>query len=237
MATFRYARRIALLPVGIIAQAVGVASYPLLSKLYQKNDIDELSNLVRKQLSYLFLIGGSLMVGAIINADYLIKIIYERGAFTSTDTGRVSSVFVIISLAIIPWSINQILTRSFYVQQKFWFPVITGSFITLLTSLVLFNALSNSETYAWIIVISLYINCIVLLISIKFNSERIFNKNLVNEFFKISFILGLIYYIFGIIISFTGILNLIFSLLLIPAVIFVSFSLLNFKYINIAKRR
>ena len=237
VATFRYARRIALLPVGIIAQAVGVASYPLLSKLYQKNDIDELSNLVRKQLSYLFLIGGSLMVGAIINADYLIKIIYERGAFTSTDTGRVSSVFVIISLAIIPWSINQILTRSFYVQQKFWFPVITGSFITLLTSLVLFNALSNSETYAWIIVISLYINCIVLLISIKFNSERIFNKNLVNEFFKISFILGLIYYIFGIIISFTGILNLIFSLLLIPAVIFVSLSLLNFKYINIAKRR
>ena len=36
VATFRYARRIALLPVGIIAQAVGVASYPLLSKLYQK---------------------------------------------------------------------------------------------------------------------------------------------------------------------------------------------------------
>ena len=205
MATFRYARRIALLPVGIIAQAVGVASYPLLSKLYQKNDIDELSNLVRKQLSYLFLIGGSLMVGAIINADYLIKIIYERGDFTRTDTDRVSSVFVIISLAIIPWSINQILTRSFYVQQKFWFPVITGSFITLLTSIVLFNAVSSSETYAWIIIISLYINCIVLLISIKFNSERIFNKNLVNEFFKISLILGLIYFIFGIIIHFWNI--------------------------------
>ena len=36
VATFRYARRIALLPVGIVAQAVGVASYPLLSRLFKK---------------------------------------------------------------------------------------------------------------------------------------------------------------------------------------------------------
>jgi len=73
--------------------------------------------------------------------------------------------------------------------------------------------------------------------SIKFNSERIFNKNLVLEFFKISLILTLIYFVFGMVISFAGMLNLIFSLLLIPLVIFVSLSLLNFEYINIAKRR
>ena len=237
VATFRYARRIALLPVGIIAQAVGVASYPLLSRLYQKNEINELSKLVKKQLSYLFLIGGSLMVGAIVNADYLIKIVYERGAFTSTDTARVSGVFVIISLAIIPWSINQILTRSYYVQQKFWFPVVTGSFITLLTSIILFNAASSSQTYAWIIIFSLYIYCIVLLVSIKFNSEKIFNKNLVVEFSKIILILVLVYFVFGIAVSLSGILNLIFSILLIPVLIFVSLSLLNFEYINIAKKR
>ena len=34
VASFRYARRIVLLPVGIVAQAVGVASYPTLSKLF-----------------------------------------------------------------------------------------------------------------------------------------------------------------------------------------------------------
>ena len=177
------------------------------------------------------------MVGAIVNADYLIKIIYERGAFTSADTTRVSGVFVIISLAIIPWSINQILTRSYYVQQKSWVPVIPGSFITLLTSIILFKAASNSQTYAWIIIFSLYIYCIVLLSSIKFNSEKIFNKNLVAEFSKITLILVLIYFVFGIAVSLSGILNLIFSLLLIPVVIFVSLSLLNFEYINIAKRR
>ena len=70
IATFRYARRIALLPVGIIAQAVGVASYPLLSRLFQKNEIDELLKLIKKQLSYLFLIGGALMVIAITTVSY-----------------------------------------------------------------------------------------------------------------------------------------------------------------------
>ena len=84
VATFRYARRIALLPVGIIAQAVGVASYPLLSRLYQKNEIDELSKIVKKQLSYLFLIGGSLMVVAIVNSDYLITVSYTHLTLPTT---------------------------------------------------------------------------------------------------------------------------------------------------------
>ena len=79
--------------------------------------------------------------------------------------------------------------------------------------------------------------CMVLLASIKFNSEKIFNKNLVVEFSKITLILVLVYFVFGIAVSLSGILNLIFSLLLIPVVIFVSLNLLNFEYINIAKRR
>ena len=195
VATFRYARRIALLPVGIVAQAVGVASYPLLSRLFQKNDIDELLELVKKQLSYLFLIGSSLMVVAIINAEYLIEIIYERGAFTRDDTIRVSSVFKIISLAIVPWSINQILTRSYYVQQRFWFPVVTGSFITILSSIVLLNAAKDAESYAWIIIISLYVYCLTLLSSLKFSSESVLNKKLFFEFFKILLMVLIVYFV------------------------------------------
>ena len=237
VATFRYARRIALLPVGIVAQAVGVASYPLLSRLFQKNDIDELLELVKKQLSYLFLIGSSLMVVAIINAEYLIEIIYERGAFTGDDTIRVSSVFKIISLAIVPWSINQILTRSYYVQQRFWFPVVTGSFITILSSIVLLNAAKDAESYAWIIIISLYIYCLTLLSSLKFSSESVLNKKLFFEFFKILLMVLIVYFVCEIIISLNGLLNLIISLGLTIVVIFVSLSLLNFEYINITKRR
>ena len=237
VATFRYARRIALLPVGIVAQAVGVASYPLLSRLFHKNDINKLLELVKKQLSYLFLIGSSLMVVAIINAEYLIEIIYERGAFNRDDTIRVSSVFTIISLAIVPWSINQILTRSYYVQQRFWFPVVTGSFITILSSIILLNAAKDAESYAWIIIISLYVYCLTLLSSLKFSSESVLNKKLFFEFFKILLMVLIVYFVSEIIISLTGLLNLIISLGLTIVVIFVSLSLLNFEYINMTKRR
>ena len=237
IATFRYARRIALLPVGIVAQAVGVASYPLLSRLFQKNEIEELVQLIKKQMSYLFLIGGALMVVAIINAEYLIGIIYERGAFTNEDTIRVSSVFTIISLAIIPWSINQVLTRSYYVQKRFWFPVVIGSFITLLSSIVLFNTAKDAEAYAWIIIISLYIYCATLLSYLKFNSELVLNKKLVFEFIKILLTISFVYLMCEIIITLTGIANLIVSSILTVVIIFVSLSLLNFEYINIAKRR
>ena len=176
------------------------------------------------------------MVVAIINAEYLIEIIYERGAFTNDDTIRVSAVFTIISLAIVPWSINQVLTRSYYIQQRFWFPVVTGSFITVISSIVLFNAARDAKAYAWIIIISLYIYCATLLLSLKFNSEQVLNKKLVFEFIKILLMIAFVYLI-CVIVTFTGIVNLIVSLVLTIVIIFVSLSLLNFEYINIAKRR
>ena len=47
IASFRYARRVALIPVGVIAQAVGVASYPTLSSLFVENKLEEFKLLVR----------------------------------------------------------------------------------------------------------------------------------------------------------------------------------------------
>jgi len=140
-------------------------------------------------------------------------------------------------LAIVPWSINQILTRSYYVQQRFWFPVVTGSFITILSSIILLNAAKDAKSYAWIIIISLYVYCLTLLFSLKFNSESVLNKKLLFEFFKILLMVLIVYFVCEIIISLTGLLNLIVSLVLTVVVIFVSLSLLNFEYINITKRR
>jgi len=101
----------------------------------------------------------------------------------------------------------------------------------------LLNAAKDAESYAWIIIISLYVYCITLLSSLKFSSESVLNKKLFFEFFKILLMVLIVYFVCEIIISLTGLLNLIISLGLTIVVIFVSLSLLNFEYINITKRR
>ncbi len=237
VATFRYARRIALLPVGIVAQAVGVASYPLLARLYKNNEIEELILLIKKQISYLFLVSGSLMLVGILNSNLIVKVVYERGAFTTVDTNRVATVFSIIVLAVIPWSLNQIVTRSFYVQQKFWFPVLWGSIVTLLTSLVLVSISKSAVNYSSTIVISLFVYFVILIFTLKFNETPVLDSFLIFDLLKMSLVFYITYLVSNKFITEATFLSFGVSLISVSTLIFVSLKLLKFEYINIAKRR
>ena len=95
IASFRYARRVALIPVGVVAQAVGVASYPTLSNLYVENKLEDFKLLVRKQLSVLAIINTGVLILFISNSENIITLIYQRGLFTCEDTLRVSKLSLI----------------------------------------------------------------------------------------------------------------------------------------------
>jgi len=87
--------------------------------------------------------GSFLTTGSIASFRYARRValipvgIYQRGLFTGEDTLRVSKIFLIVSFGLIPWSINQIVTRSYYVQRNYWFPVWVGTSITLVTVILL----------------------------------------------------------------------------------------------------
>ena len=237
IASFRYARRIALLPVGIIAQAIGVASYPFLSKLFKNNKYDELKILVRKQLVYLLVLNGALMVFGLVNSESIIKIVYQRGNFTAIETNTVSSIFFIICFAILPWSINQILTRTFYVQEEFWFPVVSGTLVTLLTILYM-SQIKNPSTlkFALTIVFSLYVYTFILLLKLGIDREKLLNKELFNDFIKSLLIFSTSYFTVEKIDFSNEITSMSLSILAIAIIVFVLVKLLKFKYINLSSR-
>lgn len=237
IASFRYARRIALLPVGIIAQAIGVASYPFLSKLFKNNKYDELKILVRKQLVYLLVLNGALMVFGLVNSESIIKIVYQRGNFTAIETNTVSSIFFIICFAILPWSINQILTRTFYVQEEFWFPVVSGTLVTLLTILYM-SQIKNPSTlkFALTIVFSLYVYTFILLLKLGIDKEKLLNKELFNDFIKSLLIFSTSYFTVEKIDFSNEITSMSLSILAIAIIVFVLVKLLKFKYINLSSR-
>jgi len=237
IASFRYARRIALLPVGIVAQAIGVASYPFLSKLFNHKKFEELKVLVRKQISYLVILNGVLMIFGLVNSSSIIKLVYQRGSFTSIESGIVSSIFFIICFAILPWSINQILSRTFYVQENFWFPVVSGTLVTLITILYM-NQIKNptSLDFALVIVLSLYTYSIILLLKLNIDGEKLLDKGLVVDFIKSVLILSVSYFAAQTINISNSIFSLLVSLIAISFVVFVLLKLLKFKYINLTVR-
>ena len=196
IASFRYARRVAILPVGVIAQAVGVASFPTLSNLFVNKKFEELRELIRRQVSILFFLNVAIVLFFFFGSDEVVSIVYERGAFTSNDVQRVSSIMSVVSFAILPWSINQIVTRSFYVQSKYWYPVLIGTSATVLSTLLVLSSTNKSESnYAVLIVIPLFLYSMVLLFTLKIGNEKILNVDLAIDL-SISTLIGSVVFTF-----------------------------------------
>ena len=240
IASFRYARRVALIPVGVIAQAVGVASYPTLSKLFVENKFGDFKLLIKKQLSALAVINTGVLVIFLKNSENIIEIVYQRGLFSSEDTSRVSSIFMVVAFGLIPWSLNQIITRSYYVQKNYWFPVWVGTFITFVTIFTL-KILSNpsGESYAVIIISSLWVNTLILSFFLKIKNERLIDKSLLLDLLKI-LVVGFIVYFLSINFEFysgSPILELIFDTLFIFIVILMSLFVVKMNYINLKRNR
>ena len=240
IASFRYARRVALIPVGVIAQAVGVASYPTLSKLFVENKFGDFKLLIKKQLSALTVINTGVLIIFLKNSENIIEIVYQRGLFSSEDTSRVSSIFMVVAFGLIPWSLNQIITRSYYVQKNYWFPVWVGTFITFVTIFTL-KILSNpsGESYAVVIISSLWVNTLILSFFLKIKNERLIDKSLLLDLLKIV-VVGFIAYFLSIIFEFYSgslILELIFDTLFIFIVILMSLFVVKMNYINLKRNR
>ena len=238
IASFRYARRVALIPVGVIAQAVGVASYPTLSKLFVENKFGDFKLLIKKQLSALAVINTGVLIIFLKNSENIIEIVYQRGLFSSEDTSRVSSIFMVVAFGLIPWSLNQIITRSYYVQKNYWFPVWVGTFITFVTIFTL-KILSNpsGESYAVVIISSLWVNTLILSFFLKIKNERLIDKSLLLDLLKI-LVIGFIAYFLSINFEFysgSPILELIFDTLFIFIVILMSLFVVKMKYINLKR--
>ena len=238
IASFRYARRVALIPVGVIAQAVGVASYPTLSSLFVENKLEEFKLLVREQLSVLALINTGFLIIFLTNSENIIEIIYQRGMFTAEDTNRVSSIFMVVAFGLIPWSLSQIITRSYYVQKNYWFPVWVGTSITFATIFIL-KVLSNpsGESYSVVIISSLWVNTLVLSLFLKIRKERLIDRFLILDFIK-TFTIGLVTYFLSITVElYTGnpVLEVLFNTFFILILLLMSIFVVKMKYINLKR--
>ena len=240
IASFRYARRIAILPVGVMAQAVGVASFPTMSNLFVREKFEELKQLIRQQIAILYFVNLAIVLVLITNNAEIISLVYERGEFNSSDVLRVSSIMSIVAFGILPWSLNQIVTRSFYVQSNYWYPVLVGTSSTVLATLIILNTENKSEiSYATIIISSLFLYSLILLATLKIDGEKILNKNLISDLI----ISSVIYFVTLVIIQFLPIYNfgkflyIFISTTIIALSFIVSVRVIKMKYVKINKVR
>ncbi|RZP20720.1 MAG: hypothetical protein EVA29_03910, partial [Candidatus Actinomarinales bacterium] len=217
-----------------------VASYPTLSRLFVDKKFDELKKIIRTQLSSLFLFNAVMALILIINSQEIISIVYERGRFSNADVIRVSSIMKIVALGVIPWSVNQIVNRSYYVQKRYWFPVGIGTLGTLVTTFALLVSNNANEiNYSIIIISFLWAYSAFMLCSLKIEGESVLNRNLIYDIFLYLLFSGIIYAVlinlnldFG-----NTIFNLIITSIIVIFSFLVSTSIIRMNYVEFKRRK
>ncbi len=128
----QFARRTMFVPIGVIAQAAAVAAYPTLARLFAEGKRAELLSTVDKAMRYVIVlsIGAAGIVAA--TSVPVIRVLFERGSFTSDDTSAAASALFMYAFGIPVWGALQIITRAFYAKREMWTPVIVGTAITIL---------------------------------------------------------------------------------------------------------
>jgi putative peptidoglycan lipid II flippase len=125
-----FGRQVMLVPVGVIAQAAGVAAYPFLARLAAEGKLRELAQAVTRALRYIVVLSVAAGAGLIALSVPTVRVLYERGSFDAADTAATAGTVIFFSLGIPMWGLQQILARGFYAREQMWAPVIIGTLAT-----------------------------------------------------------------------------------------------------------
>lgn len=128
-----YARRMNMLPVGVIAQAAGVAAYPFLARLAAESRLADMRATVASSTRSAIAVAGLAAAGFGGLATPIIRIAFERGDFRPADTAFVGPLLAVYSISIPFWAAHQVYTRGFYALRRMWLPVGIGTAVTAAT--------------------------------------------------------------------------------------------------------
>jgi len=125
-----YARRIMLVPVGVVAQAAGVASYPFLAELFARGDnrrfFETLNGALRNTLVVLVPVSAWMMLAAVPT----ITLIFQQGRFSAADTTQTAWALRVFLAVVFCWGFQQIVGRGYYARQDTVTPAVVGTLAT-----------------------------------------------------------------------------------------------------------
>lgn len=127
------ARQLNMLPVGMIAQAAGVAAYPFLARLAAQGKNSELRDTVVRSARATVVVAGAATAVVVALAGPIVRTAYQWGSFSATDTEAVAPLLALYGLSIPFWAAHQVYTRAFYARRRMWIPVAIGTTVTVVS--------------------------------------------------------------------------------------------------------
>jgi putative peptidoglycan lipid II flippase len=132
-----YAFRLMYLPIGLFGVSIATATLPAVSRQAAQSDEVAARRTIADGLSLMLMLNVPATVGLIVLATPIVRVIFERSAFTSADTAATAAALQFYALGLVGYSIVRIASPVFYALGQNRTPVMIS------VATVLVNAALN----------------------------------------------------------------------------------------------
>ncbi len=154
-----YAFRLVQLPIGLFGVALAIAAMPVLARHAAEKDIDGLKETMVSSLTMVFSLTIPATIGLILLSDPIIRIIFERGAFTSYDTLATANTLTLYAIGLFAYSANKILVPVFYALEDTKYPLI-ASFLAVASNILIITLTIDTLQH---LAIALSVSCSMII--------------------------------------------------------------------------
>ncbi|HEY6328451.1 MAG TPA: murein biosynthesis integral membrane protein MurJ, partial [Blastocatellia bacterium] len=127
-----YAKALIRVPLGVVSQAVGIASFPLLAQLYSENKLNDLNRILNTSIKGLIILLVPISAFTIVLSVPLVTLVFSHTRLRETDIHSTAAALVFFSLGMFAWGVQNLLTRGFYAARDTLTPAIIGTSFTFL---------------------------------------------------------------------------------------------------------
>ncbi len=125
------ARRVMLVPIGLLGTAAGQAAGTYLARLHAEGKREELATTLANSLAAV--IGLSLVFTAALLplAQPVVEFLFQYGRFSPADAAATAEALVPLSIGIAAWGAQQVMARAFYATGDTWRPMVATTIVTV----------------------------------------------------------------------------------------------------------
>ena len=112
-----YSNRVFQLPLALFAIATSIAIFPRVARFIKNNDHEKALAYMQKAFWFLATILMLSTLGGFILSDEIVKILFQRGAFSEVDAVNTSLVLKMYLIGLLPFGLNKLFSLWLYASQ------------------------------------------------------------------------------------------------------------------------
>jgi putative peptidoglycan lipid II flippase len=125
-----YGKTLMRVPLGLVGQAIGVASFPILAQLYSEKKFDDLNNVLNSTFKGTLFLLIPISALTIAENQPLVRLAFAHTRLRGPDLTATGIALALFSIGMFGWGAQYILARGFYATHDTITPAVVGTVMT-----------------------------------------------------------------------------------------------------------